>query len=200
MSTAATPTTGIPHDLGPIIRRHWVLFLIQGIIMVVLGALAAMAPVIATLAVTIFAGWLFLIGGVAGLAGMFTAQRVPGYWWTLLSSLLGILVGMYLIWRPFQGMFSLTLVAAAYFAAHGIAQIFIAIEHRRMLPSWVWMAVGGVVDLLLAAIIISGWPGTADWTLGLLFGISLFMWGISFVMTAIACRALPAASARTQAA
>jgi uncharacterized membrane protein HdeD (DUF308 family) len=77
-----------------------------------------------------------------------------------------------------------------YFGAQGIVQIITAIEHRRVLPSWGWLIFGGVVNILLAALILSGWPGTAEWTLGLLFGINLLMWGIALVMTALACRAV----------
>ncbi len=190
----------VANDRREAIRRHWILFLIQGLIMIVLGLLAIGEPMVATLAVVLFAGWLFLISGVVGLAGMFTARRVPGFWWTLVSSLLGIVIGIYLIWRPLAGILSLTLVVAAYFGAQGIVQIITAFEHRRVLPSWVWVLLGGLVNILLAAIIISGWPGTAAWTLGLLFGINLLMWGLSLVMTALACRAVREAPHATQAA
>jgi len=181
---------GVARDRREVIRSHWILFLIQGLIMIVLGVLAIGEPMVATLAVALFAGWLFLISGVVGVVGAFTARRMPGFWWSLISSLLGIVVGLYLILRPFAGILSLTLVVAAYFAAQGVVQIITAIEHRRVLPSWVWLIFGGVVNILLAAIIISGWPGTAEWTLGLLFGINLLMWGLSLVMTALACRAV----------
>jgi uncharacterized membrane protein HdeD (DUF308 family) len=104
------------------------------------------------------------------------------------------LIGVYLIWRPLAGVLTLTLaVAIYYFGAQGVTQIITAIAQRSVLRSWVWVVLGGVVNILLAAIIISGWPGTAEWTLGLLFGISLLMWGLSLVMTALACRAVPAA-------
>jgi len=185
-------------DVREAIRSHWVLFLIQGLIMVVLGLLALFEPMIATLAVEIFAGWLFLISGVVGLVGVFTARRVPGFWWGVISALLALVLGVYLIWRPLAGILSLTLAVAAFFSAQGIVQIITAIEHRNLLASWVWMVVGGIVNLILAFIILSGWPGTAAWTLGLLFGINLFMWGLSLVMTAIACRAVHDAAQATQ--
>ena len=188
------------HDAREAIRSHWVLFLIQGLIMVVLGLLALFEPMIATLAVEIFAGWLFLVSGIVGLVGVFTARRVPGFWWGLITALLALALGLYLIWRPLAGILSLTLAVAAFFSAQGIVQIITAIEHRSVLPSWIWMLVGGVVNLILALIILSGWPGTAAWTLGLLFGINLFMWGLSLVMTAIACRAVHDAPSATQAA
>ena len=186
------------HDAREAIRRHWVLFLIQGLIMVVLGLLALFEPMIATLAVEIFAGWLFLVSGIVGLVGAFTARRVPGFWWGLITALLALALGLYLIWRPLAGILSLTLAVAAFFSAQGIVQIITAIEHRSVLPSWIWMLVGGVVNLILALIILSGWPGTAAWTLGLLFGINLFMWGLSLVMTAVACRAVHDARPATQ--
>jgi uncharacterized membrane protein HdeD (DUF308 family) len=98
------------------IRSHWVLFLIQGVIMIILGVLAVGEPMVATLAVTLFAGWLFLDSGIVGFAGMFTARHVPGFWWALITAVLAILVGIYLIWRPLSGTLSLTLAVGAFSA------------------------------------------------------------------------------------
>ena len=192
-------TTAAPHagdqvsGIGEAIHRHWVLFLIQGLIMIVLGVLAIGEPMVASFAVALFAGWLFLFSGVVGLAGVFTARHVPGFLWGLASALLGIVIGIYLIWRPLAGVVTLTLAVAIYFGAQGICQIIAAIAQRSMLRSWGWVVFGGLVNIALAAIIISGWPGTAEWTLGLLFGINLLMWGFTLVMTALACRTVHAA-------
>jgi uncharacterized membrane protein HdeD (DUF308 family) len=197
--TTAPQTQDQAYGVREAIHRHWVLFLVQGLIMIVLGVLAIGEPMVASIAVALFAGWLFLFSGIIGLAGMFTAHRVPGFWWALISALLSIGVGIYLIWRPLAGVLTLTLAVAIYFAAQGITQIIAAIEQRSVLRSWGWLAFVGVVNILLAGIIISGWPGTAEWTLGLLFGINLLMWGVSLVMTALACRAVPAAPAARRA-
>ncbi len=191
MTSAGPQSQDRAYAVHEAMRRHWVLFLIQGLIMTVLGVIAIGEPMVATLAVALFAGWLFLFSGVIGLAGVFTAHRVPGFWWSLISALFGILIGIYLIWRPLAGVLTLTLAVAIYFGAQGVTQIITAIQQRSVLGSWVWVVLGGVVNILLAAIIISGWPGTAEWTLGLLFGINLLMWGLSLVMTALSCRAAP---------
>src|SRR5262249_60016153 len=98
--TAASHTQAKGYGFGEAIRRHWVLFLIQGVIMIVLGVLAIGEPMVASIAVALFAGWLFLFSGVVGLAGVFTARHVPGFWWGLASPLLGVLIGLYLIRRP----------------------------------------------------------------------------------------------------
>jgi uncharacterized membrane protein HdeD (DUF308 family) len=191
MASAESRLEDTSHQVGEAIHKHWVLFLIQGVVVAVLGVLAVVEPMIATFAVVIFAGWLFLIGGFFGLAGVITARRVPGFWWSFISAVLAVIFGLYLIWRPLAGMLSLTLAIAVLFAAQGIVQIMNALEHRGVLTSWGWFVLSGVVDIVLAVIILFGWPGTAAWTLGLLFGINLIMWGLSWIMTALACRTLP---------
>jgi uncharacterized membrane protein HdeD (DUF308 family) len=195
----ANQAIDVGHDIRSAIRKHWVLFLIQGVIMVILGILAVGEPMVASIAVTLFAGWLFLFSGIVGLAGLFTAHRVPGFVWALITAILAIIVGIYLIWRPRSGMVSLTLAIGAFFGAQGIVQIITAIEHRRVLRSWGWVVLTGIANVILALIIWGGFPGTADWVLGLLFGINLLLWGFSLIMTAIACRTVadtPAPAAR----
>ena len=173
------------------IRDHWVLFLIQGAVMILLGLFAIAAPVIATLAVDFYAGWLFLISGIVGLVTLFKRRDLPGFFWTLIAAALAILAGLLLILRPAAGVLTLTLLLTAFFIVEGISQILASFKYRSVLAnSWAWMLFSGVVDLVLAAIIIMGWPGTAAWTLGLLVGINLLMAGLGLVMTAIACRSV----------
>ena len=193
MTTSNPRLEDLGREAREAIRSHWVLFLVQGVIMIILGVLAVGEPMVATLAVTLFAGWLFLISGVVGLVGTFSARRVPGFLWALIMAILAILVGIYLIWRPLTGTLSLTLAVGAFFGAQGIVQIITAIGHHKVLQSWVWMLITGIANVILALIIWGGFPGTAEWVLGLLFGINLLLWGFSLVMTAIACRAVPVA-------
>jgi uncharacterized membrane protein HdeD (DUF308 family) len=190
MTTSNPRLEDVGREAREAIRSHWVLFLIQGVIMIILGVLAVGEPMVATLAVTLFAGWLFLFSGIVGLAGIFTARRVPGFWWALIMALLAVVVGIYLIWRPLAGTLSLTLAVGAFFGAQGIVQIITAVWYHRALRSWVWMLITGIANVILALIIWGGFPGTAEWVLGLLFGINLLLWGFSLVMTAIACRAV----------
>jgi uncharacterized membrane protein HdeD (DUF308 family) len=173
------------------IRRHWILFLIPGVLMTILGLFAVAVPFIATMVVETTAGWLFLTSGFVALAALFTTKNVPGIVWTLIGAVLAILIGAFLVWRPFAGIISLTLALAAFFTAEGVVQILTARDHRGLFArSWQWMMVSGISDLVLAAIIIAGWPGNATWVLGLLVGVNLIMSGTALVMTAIACRAV----------
>jgi uncharacterized membrane protein HdeD (DUF308 family) len=52
------------------------------------------------------------------------------------------------------------------------------------------MVMSGLADLLLAGLIISGWPGSAAWALGLIVGVNLITSGVAVTMVAIAGRRL----------
>lgn len=171
------------------IHEHWVLFLVEGIILVILGALAILVPPLATITVTILIGWLFLISGAVGLFTTFWMRHAPGFWWSLLSALIAILAGFLLLVWPLTGALSLTFVLTAFFIIEGIASIMYAIEHRNQLSGrWGWMLLNGIIDLILAALIISGLPGSVAWALGLLVGIDLLFGGAALIGMALAAR------------
>ena len=171
------------------LRIHWLLFLVQGIIMMVLGALAVIWPQISTLAVDLYVGWMFLISGLFGLVTMFVASSVAGFLWSLLTAALSLFVGVLLLWHPVEGAVSLTLVLISFFIAEGVFQIAAAIRHREAFPdSWGWLLMSGLADLVLAAMLIWGWPSTAIWALGLIAGLNLITSGLAIVMVAAAAR------------
>ena len=87
---------GVQRAVQGALHRHWVLFLIEGLVLLVLGAFAVLVPPVATLAITILFGWLFLISGVVGLITTFWMRSAPGFWWSLISAALGIVVGLLL--------------------------------------------------------------------------------------------------------
>jgi uncharacterized membrane protein HdeD (DUF308 family) len=175
--------------IGDTLRAHWRLYVLQGVLMIVLGVLAVAAPAFATLTVDIYVGWLFLISGVLGLIAMFSARNVPGFLWTLVTALLSIIVGGVLLWKPAEGAVSLTIVLTAFFIVEGIFQAVAAFTYRDAMPSsWGWLLASGLADLALAAIIIAGWPGTAAWVLGLLVGVNLLTTGWAVVMVALGAR------------
>ena len=146
------------------VREHWKAFLFEGILLAILGLAAMILPPLASLAVTIFLGWMFLISGVGGLIVSFWARQMPGFWWSLIS-------------------------AALDFLAEGVVTIMYALEHRRERSQrWGWMLTAGLMDIIIAGVIIAGLPGSADWAIGLLVGINLMFGGITLIVMALAAR------------
>ena len=171
------------------VKANWKAFLIEGIVLVVLVMAAIAIPLLASIAVTIFLGWLFLISGVVGLYLTFTTRDIPGFWWSLLSAALALAAGIILIVQPVAGTLTLTLVVSAYFIAEGITTIMYALAHRRELSGrWGWLLMSGIVDLVVAILIIAGLPGSAAWAIGLLVGINLVFGGTSLIGMALAAR------------
>jgi uncharacterized membrane protein HdeD (DUF308 family) len=181
--------TRLQSEVNAAVRAHWKAFLIEGAVLVILGLGAIIVPPLASLAVTIFLGWMFLISGVVGLALTFWARELPGFWWSLISAVLAIAAGIILLAQPVQGTLTLTIVMGAYFLAEGVTTIMYALEHRReMSERWSWLLVAGIMDLLIALIIIVSLPGSALWVLGLLVGVNLVFGGASLIGVALAAR------------
>ncbi len=123
------------------------------------------------------------------MALTFWARQMPGFWWSLISAALAVLAGLVLLARPVQGVLTLTIVISAYFLAEGVTTIMYALEHRRELSErWSWLLFAGIVDILIATMIVSGLPGSAEWAIGLLVGINLLFGGASMIGMALAAR------------
>lgn len=184
------------YQIGGAVRRHWVLFLVEGIVLAILGTLALLAPVIASVAATVLFGWLLLLSGIVGLVTTFRARHAPGFWWSLLSALLGIVAGVVLLGWPLLGTFSLTAVLIAFLFGEGIISIMYALEHRNALSGrWGWMLASGMVDIGLGVLLFIGLPGTSLWALGLLLGINLIFGGWALIFMALHARPTSAAAA-----
>ena len=80
-------------------------------------------------------------------------------------------------------------MVGAYFLAEGVTTIMYALEHRRELSErWSWLLAAGLMDILVAAVIIAGLPGSALWAVGLLAGINLLFGGAALIGMALAAR------------
>ena len=171
------------------VKAHWKAFLFEGILLAVLGVAALILPPLASLAIAIFLGWMFLIGGIGGLIVTYWARSTPGFWWSLISAALAVLAGLLLLARPMQAVLTLTIVLGAYFLAEGVATIMYALEHRRELSSrWSWLLISGLVDIAISFMVITGLPSSAEWAIGVLVGINLLFGGASLIGMALAAR------------
>jgi uncharacterized membrane protein HdeD (DUF308 family) len=176
-------------EMSAAVKAHWKAFLFEGILLAVLGLAAMIVPPLASLAVAIFLGWMFLISGIGGLIVTYWARNMPGFWWSLISAAIAVLAGIILLARPVQGILTLTIVVGAYFLAEGVATIMYALDHRKELSErWSWLLIGGLVDIVIAFLIISGLPGSAEWAIGLLVGINLLFGGATLIGMALAAR------------
>jgi uncharacterized membrane protein HdeD (DUF308 family) len=158
-----------------------------GAALVILGIVALVFPVIASFVATYFVGWLLVVAGVAGIFGSFSIRGTGPFFGALLFGLLSLACGVFLLFRPGVGMLLLTLIVGVLFIIQGAAETFLAFEARPS-KGWGWMLASAIASVILAIVIIAGWPGSSLITLGLLMGLNFITSGVAYLTVANSVR------------
>ncbi|HEY4138958.1 MAG TPA: HdeD family acid-resistance protein [Casimicrobiaceae bacterium] len=164
---------------------RWVTIL--GVVMIIAGFVAVLAPVPAALAVTIFLGAMFFVGGVAEVAHAVATRTQMGFGWKLLSGIAMIVLGALFAIFPLAGIATLALLVGGLLLAHGVSSVMVALKWRPR-RGWGWILFDGALSIVLAILIAVGWPSTSITIIGLLAGFSLISAGMWRVMLARAFR------------
>jgi len=176
-----------PAVVGRPMRDHWRLFLVEGIA----SASSDWPDYCSAYCRALCHRHPRMAASRAGAVGLFahSDSEAPGFGWSLLSAFVALVAGGLLLWNPLQGLITLTYVLTTFFIVDGVLVIVLAIAHRRELTEkWEWMMVNGIIDLILAGIIIFGFPGTLIWAFGLLVGIDMIFGGAALVAMALEAR------------
>jgi uncharacterized membrane protein HdeD (DUF308 family) len=105
---------------------------------------------------------------------------MPGFGLWLFMGILQSVLGYLFLAQPLEGIMTITMLMALFFALEGAAKIYFALM-MRPLAHWGYVLFSGTTALILAVIVWMGWPGTAEWLLGLFFGINMLFGGWALV-------------------
>lgn len=152
-----------------------------GILLVVLGVLSIVFSYTATFVLTVLMGALLLAAGLIQLFDAFSRRTAGDTALELIVGLISILAGVLILASPVIGIVSLTVVLGVFFAVDGLSRLFFAFQPASQARR-TWLMIGGVLSLVLAALILLGLPGSAGFTIGLLFGIYAMFLGISVLV------------------
>jgi uncharacterized membrane protein HdeD (DUF308 family) len=185
-------STSLPGGVTPFrrvalesVREHRGWFVALGIGFMILGAVAIFAPFVASVVTTVVLGWLMVVGGLFQGFHAIQNRHWAGWGWGVAGAVLHVIAGVLLVRYPLTGTLTLTLVLAAFFAVNGLLKIIRAVQHRWV-PRWGWLLFDGILSLVLGVLILSGWPSTAAWALGLLVGVDLLVSGSSMLLIGVA--------------
>ncbi len=169
------------------VAAAWRSLVVLGLLTMALGFLAILVPHLASIAAELLVGVLLLVIGL--LEGVHAVQMRGrrGQMWRVLGAVLGVGLGLLLLFFPIAGVVSLTLVVAVFLVVEGILKSGMALQ-LKPLNGWGWLLTSGVLALLLGIVIIALWPSAALWVLGLLLGIDLVFSGLWLVFLALAGR------------
>jgi uncharacterized membrane protein HdeD (DUF308 family) len=183
----------VSHDERESLRGLWWLFLALGLVSIFVGLLAISSTWVATLASVVVFGVILLVAGVTEVIHAVMVRNLKGFALHLLAAALYLLVGLFMLEDPVRAAAVLTLVLAAGFLVGGALRILFSLVVQ--FAGWPWVALNGAVNLLLGFVILSGWPESKLWAIGLLVGIDLLFHGWSWVILAITVRSYSAAAA-----
>jgi uncharacterized membrane protein HdeD (DUF308 family) len=158
-----------------------------GLAMVVLGIAAIVFPMISTLVATLLVGWVFLISGLFALYGSFSMHGTGPFFAALLLALLSIAAGVYMLFNPLAGAAALTLVVGVLFIFQGAFEMYFAVEMRPH-QGWVGMLVSGIASVVLAILIVAGWPAVSVIVLGILLGVNFLSTGLAYIFVSHALK------------
>ena len=157
------------------------------ILMMLTGGMALFAPAITGVAVTLMFGWLLILSGVLHLVYAWYAERPSGAVWEILLAVFYAAIGVYLLTKPVLGLEALTLALALYLVASSAVEFVIAYELRPIAGSG-WLVFDGIVTLLMAVLIASGWPASSTYAIGTIVAVSIFISGFTRLMMSIAVK------------
>lgn len=160
-----------------VVRRNTGLFLVQAVLMIVAGILALAYPLVSTIAVALFLGWMLIFSGIIQAITLVANSRLPHFWLQLISAVLSVVVGVLFIRNPGVAVTTLALLLVIYFFVEGIAKVVLAISVRP-LANWGWILVSGVIGILLGLWLLMN-PALSIVFLGLFIGIQLIAEGVA---------------------
>jgi uncharacterized membrane protein HdeD (DUF308 family) len=182
-------TTSVKIKDRQYLREKWGWFFFLGTLLTILGVAAMATPFVASIAVALFVGILLLVSGVMQMIHAFSFRKVGDFIGEMALSIIGILVGLYMVFNPLLGVSALTLVLGIYLIVEGISKTYIAFRWRPI-EGWQWSLFSGIVAIILGILIFLRWPLTAFWLIGVLLGINFIFMGTSFVMLGLTLRRL----------
>jgi uncharacterized membrane protein HdeD (DUF308 family) len=166
--------------------QNWGWFLAFGIALMLLGVLAVVRSVAATVVSMLFFGWLLLIAAGIEVVQIIMVGQWAGHFQHVLAAVLFAVVGALIVWRPVVTAEILTLLMGAFFLVAGLFQL---IEPFWIgLPGWGWHVINGVITLVLGVLVLAQWPVSGLWVIGMFVGIELLFYGGAWVALALTLR------------
>ncbi|WP_239576292.1 HdeD family acid-resistance protein [Archangium primigenium] len=161
---------------------------VMGLLVTLLGVLALGAVAWTSLVSVLFYGVLLGAAGVLEIVQGVRARDTGPSLLFVLSGILSLLVGGFVLTQPDAGLVALSLMIAAYFLASGFFRGITAVSDRH--PGWGWDLAYGAVSVALGALLFLRLPTASFWVLGLIVGVEILIRGLSLMAGALAVRGL----------
>ena len=141
----------------------------------------------ATIAIEILLGYILLVGGAISVIGSFFTGNWKSFILILLSGILYIIVGFFLVTNLKEGIITLTLLLAVFLFVEGFFKIIHSFQVKPA-QNWIWILISGIASVILGAMIWAEFPQSSAFIIGLLVGIYFLINGFSLIMFSFALK------------
>jgi uncharacterized membrane protein HdeD (DUF308 family) len=158
--------------------------------MLVLGVLALVFPILASVWVTTVVAVAFLVGGIVGWINNLMRAKQLSRWltfWRLVVSTVFVVAGVSMIQQLGAGptgvvvpVASLSLAIGIVFLVEGAVASVVSLAHREI-SGWGWGLLNGLITLILGGLILSLPAASLLSVIGILVGISFLFSGIDLL-------------------
>jgi uncharacterized membrane protein HdeD (DUF308 family) len=162
------------------LRRATLLSFALGLLLVVGGVIGLIYVVLATITSAILFAWLLMVAGGLALVDAWQRRGKDGFWASALTGVLNLAAGVVILWKPAESLLALTMLVAVFLLVGGLFRIVIGVAGG--LPGSGWLVLHGVVDVVLAVLIIANLPEASFYVLGVLLSVSLLVDGTALVV------------------
>lgn len=159
-------------------RGGWMMFL--GIMQIIGGIFAIIAPFAATGAVAWILGCILIVIGLFEAFSAFQAQTFWSGMGDVLGGLLYLIAGVFVLANLQYAMIAIGTLVAIFLIARGVLQIMASFQLRPA-DGWGWVLFGGVLALLLGILLMMKWPLAPAMAVGVFIGIELIFSGWTLV-------------------
>ncbi len=166
------------------LSRNSGLIITTGIVVLLLGLVAMGSPLITGFSVVTIVGFVLLLGGLGQMMLSFNTGKGMHM---MITGVLAVIAGGYMLMSPESALALLTSLLAAYLLIAGIAEIVISFRNKVVKGSG-WILFSGIVSILLAVMIFSQYPLSGTWAIGILLGVKMFISGLTLIMIGMAAR------------
>jgi uncharacterized membrane protein HdeD (DUF308 family) len=162
------------------LRAKWGWIVALGVVYLIAGVIALGSVVMATVVSVFVVGIMMLVAGVFEVIHAFQIKTWGRFLFWIALGILYIIAGFVAWDNPLLTAVWLTLILGAALVASGIMRIFLAFNMQHGSP-WIWVAVSGLITLLLGLIILVHWPVSSLYVLGIFLGVDLVFAGASWI-------------------
>jgi uncharacterized membrane protein HdeD (DUF308 family) len=159
------------------VRRNSLLFLVQAALMIVAGLAAFIYPLLSSVALAVFLGWMLIFAGIVQVISLIGATKVPHFWLQLVSAVLSVIIGFLFVRNPGVAVGTLSLLLIVFFMVEGMSKVVFSLTVRP-LANWGWVLASGVLGVLIALYLLSN-PTLSLVMLGLFIGVQLISEGVA---------------------